>query len=50
MNIKENSRILKLSYIFNNYEKALKMGMAAGAATANSIFLATKEEIYRLFN
>ena len=36
--------------LFNNYEKALKMGMAAGAATANSIFLATKEEIYRLFN
>lgn len=36
--------------IFNNYEKAFKMGMAAGSATAHSIFLATKEEIYELFN
>lgn len=34
----------------HNYEKALKMGMAAGAATANSIRLATREEIYKLFN
>ena len=24
MNIKENSRILKLSYIFNNYEKEIR--------------------------
>ncbi len=35
---------------YENYEKALKMSMAAGGATANSIFLATKEEIYKLFN
>lgn len=34
---------------YENYEKALKMGMAAGGATANSIFLGTKEEIYKLF-
>jgi 1-phosphofructokinase len=34
---------------YENYEKALKMGMAAGGATANSIFLATKEEILKLF-
>ena len=30
---------------YNDYEKALQMGMAAATATANSIFLATKEEI-----
>lgn len=36
--------------LFHNYEKALEMGMAAGTATANSIFLATKEEIDKLFN
>lgn len=35
--------------MFNNYEKALQMGVAAGTATANSIFLATKEEILKLF-
>lgn len=34
--------------LFNNFEKALKMGTAAATATANSIFLATKEEIYKL--
>lgn len=34
---------------YENYEKALRMGMAAGVATANSIFLATKEEIEKLF-
>lgn len=36
--------------LFNNYEKALQMGMAAGAATANSISLATKDEIYKLLD
>lgn len=36
--------------LFHNYEKALKMGMAAGAATAHSMFLGTKDEIYDLFN
>lgn len=35
--------------MFNNYEKALQMGIAAGTATANSTFLATKEEILQLF-
>lgn len=35
--------------MFHNYEKALKMGMAAGTATATSIFLATKDEILKLF-
>ena len=34
--------------MFHNYEKALKIGTAAAAATANSTFLATKEEIYKL--
>ena len=34
--------------IFHNYEKALKMGAAAGTATANSMFLGTREEIYKL--
>lgn len=34
--------------LFNNFEKALKMGTAAATATANSTFLATKEEIYKL--
>ena len=36
--------------MFNNYEKALQMGVAAATATTNSIFLATKkkiEEVYR---
>lgn len=36
--------------IFNNHEKALGMGMAAGTATACSRFLATKEEIYKVLN
>lgn len=36
--------------LFSNYEKALQMGIAAATATASSIFLATKEEIYKLFN
>ena len=36
--------------LFNNYEKALKMGIAAATATTSSIFLATKEEIYKWFN
>lgn len=36
--------------LFNNYEKALKMGMAAATATASSMSLATKEKIYELFN
>ena len=35
--------------MFNNYEKALQMGVSAGTATANSTFLATKEEILQLF-
>ncbi len=35
---------------FKNYEKALKLGMAAGTATANSVSLAKKEDIYKLFN
>ena len=34
---------------FNNYEKALQMGVSAGTATANSTFLATKEEILHFF-
>lgn len=34
---------------FHNYEKALQMGVSAGTATANSIFLATKEEILHFF-
>lgn len=36
-------------HLFNNYEKALKMGIAAATATASSIFLASKEEIDKLF-
>ena len=36
--------------LFSNYEKALQMGIAAATATASSIFLATKEDIYKLFN
>lgn len=35
---------------FNNYEKALKMGVAAGTATANSMFLATEKEIFNFFD
>ncbi len=34
---------------FHDYKKALQMGVAAGTATANSIFLATKEKILNLF-
>lgn len=36
--------------LFHSYEKALQIAIAAATATANSIFLATKEEIYKLFN
>ena len=36
--------------LFHNYEKALQMGIAAATATVNSIFLATKEEIYKFFD
>lgn len=36
--------------LFSNYEKALQMGMAAGTATAHSVFLATKDEIYKLMD
>ncbi len=36
--------------LFSNYEKALQMGIAVATATASSIFLATKEDIYKLFN
>lgn len=35
--------------LYNNYEKALEMGMVAATATANSMFLATKEEIEKLW-
>ena len=31
---------------YENYKEALKLGMMAGAATTNSMYLATKEEIY----
>ena len=34
----------------NNYEDALKMGVSAGSASALSKYLATKEEVYNLFN
>lgn len=36
--------------LFHNHEQALEIGIAAATATANSMFLATKEEIYKLFN
>lgn len=36
--------------LFHDYEKALQMGTAAATATANSMFLATKEEIYKLLS
>lgn len=36
--------------LFHNHEKALEYGIAAATATSNSIFLATKEEIYKLLN
>ena len=34
----------------NNYNDALKMGVSAGSASALSKYLATKEEVYNLFN
>ena len=34
---------------FHDYKKALQMGVAAGTATANSTFLATKEDILHFF-
>ena len=34
----------------NGYEYAFKLSLAAGSATAFSYNLATKEEIYNLFN
>lgn len=36
--------------MFNNYEKALHMGVAAATATTNTIFLATKEKILYFFD
>ena len=36
--------------LFNNYEKALQMGIAAATATTTSIFLATKNEINKYFS
>lgn len=36
--------------LFGNYEKALDLGTAAAIATVKSISLATKEEIYKIFN
>lgn len=35
---------------YNNYNEALKMGVSAGSASALSKYLATKEEVYNLFN
>ena len=35
--------------MFNNYEKAFKMGVAAATATTNTIFLATKEKIEEVY-
>lgn len=35
---------------FNDYEKALKMGVSAGTASALSKYLAKKEEVYYLFD
>lgn len=35
--------------LFNNHEKALKMGIAAATATTNSEFLATNEQILHFF-
>lgn len=35
--------------LFKNHDKAFRMGMAAGAATVNSEYLASKDEIYELF-
>ena len=36
--------------MFNNYEKALQMGVAAATATTNTLFLATKEKIEENLN
>lgn len=35
---------------YNNYNDALRMGASAGSASALSKYLATKEEVYNLFN
>ena len=35
---------------FNNYEKALQMGVAAATATTNTLFLATKDKIENVLN
>lgn len=35
---------------YNNYNDALRMGVSAGSASALSKYLATKEEVYNLFN
>lgn len=35
---------------YNDYSKALKMGVSAGTASAQSEYLATKEQVYNLFN
>lgn len=35
--------------MFNNYEKALQLGVAAATATTNTIFLATKEKIEEVY-
>ena len=35
---------------YKNYNDALKMGVSAGSASALSKYLATKEEVYNLFN
>ena len=35
--------------LFENFKKALQMGIAAATATTSSMFLATKDEIYKLF-
>ena len=35
---------------YNNYDDALRMGVSAGSASALSKYLATKEEVYNLFN
>ena len=35
---------------YNNYNDALRMGVSAGSASALSKYLATKQEVYNLFN
>lgn len=35
---------------YNNYNDALRMGVSAGSASALSKYLASKEEVYNLFN